>query len=250
MFTSRVKTTLCCLLTSLLLSAPALAGDAGTAPSPMLQASIANGPAAPASNVKAASGVAGQPYFNSNQAAYVIGANDLLQIQVFQVDELSKVVRVSSSGMISLPLIGAIQAGGRTAQELEGEIAAQLSKTYLLDPQVSVFIQEYTSQRVTIEGSVKSAGIYPLKGRTTLIQAVAMASGLDPLADEDNIRVFRMVNGEKASLVFNMESIRSGKIEDPMVQGDDVIVVEKSTSKNILKNITDTLRGFISFGTL
>jgi polysaccharide export outer membrane protein len=216
--------------------------EVGKQPGTVVTAAIPDSKASSSENVK--------PAFAPNQDEYVLGSQDLLEIQVFQSDALSKTVRVNSRGIISLPLIGPIQAGGRTSQELEAEIAARLSETLMQDPQVSVFIKEYTSQRVTIEGYVKNAGIYPLKGRTTLVQAVAMASGLDSLADAAEIRVFRNVNGEKSSLLYNLESIRNGETEDPVVKGDDVIVVEKSSSKSILKNVTDTLRGFISFGTL
>lgn len=181
----------------------------------------------------------------SVQEDYKIGSQDLLEIQVFQSEQMSRTVRVNSKGYVSLPLIGAIMAGGLSSQELETLIAKKLGETYMQDPQVSVFIKEYTSQRVTIEGYVKSAGIYPLKGRTSLVQAVAMASGLDSLADAAEIRVFRDVKGEKTFKVYNLEDIRSGKAEDPVVQGDDIIVVEGSSSKSFIKGVTDTIRGFI-----
>jgi polysaccharide biosynthesis/export protein len=184
---------------------------------------------------------------SANQDEYRIGPQDLLEIQVFQSEQLSRTVRVNSNGLISLPMAGAIKAGGLTGQELEAALVERLAATYMQDPQVSVFIKEYTSQRVTIEGYVKKAGIYPLRGRTTLIQAIAMAEGMDSIADLSEVRVFRNVDGEKSVLVFNVESIRAGKAEDPVVRGDDIIEVDSSTSKSLVKNVTDTLRGFLSF---
>lgn len=241
---SLFNTALSCLFAGVMLSGPSFAdnAEAGKQPGSIVTATIADS--------KALSAAAVKPAFTPDQDEYVLGSQDLLEIQVFQSEALSKTVRVNSRGIISLPLIGTIQAGGRTSQELEADIVAKLSETYMQDPQVSVFIKEYTSQRVTIEGFVKNAGIYPLKGRTTLVQAVAMASGLDSLADAAEIRIFRNVNGEKSSRLYNLESIRSGEAEDPVVKGDDVIVVEKSSSKSILKNVTDTLRGFVGFGTI
>jgi polysaccharide export outer membrane protein len=241
---SLFNATLSCLFAGVMLSGQSFAdnAEAGKQSGSIVTAAVAD--------TKTLSAAVVKPAFSPEQDEYVMGSQDLLEIQVFQSEALSKTVRVNSRGIISLPLIGAIQAGGRTSQELETDIVAKLSETYMQDPQVSVFIKEYTSQRVTIEGFVKNAGIYPLKGRTTLVQAVAMASGLDALADAAEIRIFRNVNGEKSSRLYNLESIRSGEAEDPIVKGDDVIIVEKSSSKSILKNVTDTLRGFVGFGTL
>jgi polysaccharide export outer membrane protein len=180
---------------------------------------------------------------------YRIGAHDLLDISVFQVPDLSRTVRVNSRGLISIPLIGAVQAAGLTSDELETSIAKKLSQSYLQDPQVSVFIKEYISQRVTVEGSVEKAGVYQLTGSTTLLQAIAMASGTDQLADESAIKIFRTdSNGKRQTLVYNLEEIREGKKPDPEIKGDDVVVVEKSTSRSLVKSVTDSVRGILSFG--
>lgn len=180
---------------------------------------------------------------------YQIGAHDLIEITVFQVTELSRAVRVNSRGMISLPLIGAISAGGLTAHQLETALATKLSEGLLQDPQVSVFIKEYASQRVIVEGSVVKAGVYPLTGRTTLLQVIALASGLDPLANVNEIKVFReKTDGSRDMLVYDLETIRAGQVDDPQIRGNDLVVVEKSAGRSALKNVTDTIRGFISFG--
>jgi polysaccharide export outer membrane protein len=167
---------------------------------------------------------------------YRVGAQDLLEITVFGVPDLSRAVRVNSNGQISLPLIGAVQAGGHTIPEVEREIGAKLEKTYLQNPQVSVFVKEFTSQRITLEGSLNKPGIYPLTGKTTLLQAVAMAGGLDPLAEQNGVVVFRQIQGKKMAAVFDMRKISSGATEDPQVYGDDVVVVEQSGRKSALQN--------------
>jgi polysaccharide export outer membrane protein len=141
---------------------------------------------------------------------YRVGAQDLLEISVFGVDSLNKTVRVNSNGQITLPLIGGVQAGGHTIPELEQDIAAKLSKSYLQNPQVSVFVKEYTSQRITLEGALKNPGIYPITGKTTLLQSVALAGGLDPLADLGGVVVFRQIKGKKMAAVFDMRKLRSG----------------------------------------
>lgn len=171
------------------------------------------------------------------EAAYRMGAHDLLKITVFGVPDLATQVRVNSNGKISLPLIGAVRAGGQTIPELEHAIAAKLAENYLQNPQVSVFIQEYASQRITLQGALQAPGIYPLKGKTTLLQAVAIAGGLAPLAETDSVVVFRQVQGEKMAAVFNLSRISTGAAPDPRVYGDDIIVVAKSGTKSTLSQV-------------
>jgi polysaccharide export outer membrane protein len=172
---------------------------------------------------------------------YRIGAQDLLEISVFGVEELSKSVRVNSNGQISLPLVGAVMAGGRTIPELEDELAKKYSAGFLQDPQVSVFVKEFTSQRVTLEGAVKKPGIYPITGRTTLLQAIAVAEGLDPLADLGGVVLFRNVDGKRMAAAYDMRALRSGKIVDPQIFGDDIIVVEQSGSKTMFRRFIETV---------
>ncbi|MFZ2628014.1 MAG: polysaccharide biosynthesis/export family protein [Rugosibacter sp.] len=230
-----------------LLGGPALAAEDGVAP-----ANSAAGPAATAPAVSAASPV--NPAADPTQRItdYQIGASDLLEISVFQVPDMSRTVRVNSHGLISLPLIGVVKAGGLTAQELEAAIAQKLAESLLQDPQVSVFIKEFVSQRVTVEGSVAKPGVYPLTGRTTLLQVIALASGVDLVAEENAVKVFRQngddANGGRTALIYDLEAIRAGRVEDPLIQGNDLVVVEKSGARSALKGVTDTLRGFFSFG--
>lgn len=178
---------------------------------------------------------------------YRIGAQDLLEVTVFGVDDLTTTVRVNSNGQISLPLIGTVQAGGRSIPELEEEIGAKLAASYLQNPEVSVFVKEFTSQRITLEGALKKPGIYPLTGRTTLLQAIAMAKGLDPLADLGGIVVFRQIDGKRQGAVFDMRQLRTGQIEDPQVYGDDLIVVEQSGSKTAVRRFIEAAPGIALF---
>ena len=168
---------------------------------------------------------------------YRIGPLDLITISVFGVPELNQDVRVNTGGKISLPLIGSLQAGGRTIQELEQDIATKLSANLLQSPQVTVFIKEFTSQRVTVEGAVKKSGIYPLTGHTTLLQVIATADGLDELANPHALVVFRVIKGQKMAAVFDLEAIRHGAAEDPQIYGDDIVVVDVSGSKSMMRRI-------------
>ena len=168
---------------------------------------------------------------------YRIGAEDLLEIQVFGVDQLSRTVRVNSLGLISLPLIGTVALGGLTAHEAEMTIAARLAASYLQDPQVSLFIKEYTTQRVTVEGAVNKPGIYPLRGQTTLLRTLAMAGGQASLSDMSEVMVFRMLaTGSREGRAYDVEKIRRGELDDPVVMSDDVVVVNRSQARTIFKD--------------
>ena len=173
---------------------------------------------------------------------YRIGAQDLLAISVFGVEELNKDVRVNSNGQISLPLIGTAMAGGRTIPELEKELAQKYSDGYLQNPQVTVFVKEFTSQRITVEGAVDKPGIYPITGKTTLLQAIALSGGVDDkVADLGGIVVMRTIDGKRQAAVFDLREVRKGAIEDPQLYGDDIVVVEQSGSKTALRRVIETI---------
>src|SRR5690606_10567910 len=163
---------------------------------------------------------------------YRLGAQDLLEIAVFGVPELSRTVRVNSNGQVSLPLVGALRAGGRAVPELEKDIGESLAENYLQNPQVTVFVKEYASQLITLEGSFKRPGIYPLTGKTSLLQDVAIGGGFSDLAEPNEVLVFRQVNGKKMGAVFDIQAIRKGEAEDPLVYGDDIVVVSNAAGKS------------------
>ena len=199
---------------------------------------VASGKALPAPDSTTAAGA----YEGEND--YRLGAQDLIEVSVFGVEDLSKTVRVNSNGQISLPLVGAVMAGGRTIPELEAELARRYAEGYLQRPQVTVFVKEFSSQRITMEGAVKNPGIYPLTGKISLLQAVAVAGGLDPLADLNGIVLFRQVQGKKMAAAYNMRALRSGRIEDPQLYGDDIIVVEQSGSKSAVRQFLQAIPAF------
>lgn len=184
---------------------------------------------------------------NVAQAEYRIGPLDLVEIAVFQVDQLNKTVQVNASGMIALPLIGNVQAAGKSVSELEAEIAAKLGATYLQSPQVSVFIKEANSQKVTVDGAVKEPGMKPLSGQTTLLQTIAMSGGLDKGAKANDIVVFRTANGQRTAAKFNLAAIRKGKAQDPLLYGGDVVVVGSSAIRTALGDASQSIPVFSLF---
>ena len=168
----------------------------------------------------------------SGIADYRLGASDVVDIEVYGLPELTRSLRVNSRGMITLPLVGPIQATGKTVAELEDEITNLLADDFLQDPQVTVFVSAYTSQKVTIEGAVGKPGIYSLSGNTSLLQAIVIAGGVSELANPKGIIIFRVIDGQRMAAVFDLNEIRGGNAEDPRIYGDDLIVVDRSGSKS------------------
>jgi polysaccharide biosynthesis/export protein len=172
--------------------------------------------------------------------AYKIGALDVLDISVFKAPELSKSVQVADTGTVNLPLIEDVQVVGRTAQEIERDIAGRLGAKYLQKPQVTVYVKEYNSQRVTVEGAVKKPGVFPVRGGNTLLQYLAMAEGLDPNSDS-TVLVFRTTNGVRSAAKFDVSEIRAGTAKDPTLFSGDVVVAPSSTMKEVFNNFIKVL---------
>lgn len=109
---------------------------------------------------------------------YRIGPEDLLDVTVFEAPELNRSQRVSASGEISLPLLGAVQAAGLTPRELEFVLQELLRRTYMKDPHVGVFVREVESHPVAVFGAVKKPGVFQIRGAKTVVELLSMAEGL------------------------------------------------------------------------
>jgi polysaccharide export outer membrane protein len=172
--------------------------------------------------------------------AYKIGSSDVLDISVFKVPELSKTVQVADGGTINLPLVGEIPAAGRTAQEVERDLTARLGAKYLQNPQVTVYVKEYNSQRVTISGAVNKPGVYPIKSKTSLLQIIAMAEGFNQGSDS-TVLVLREGGGKRSAARFDVDEIQKGRVADPIVLSGDVIVAGTSAIKKGFETIMRAL---------
>jgi polysaccharide export outer membrane protein len=170
------------------------------------------------------------------QPEYRLAPGDLLQLKVFQVNDLERTVRVDNQGYITLPLIGSIQASGVGVAELEKQVADRYRDGYLQDPQVSLFVQEANGRRVTVSGAVDEPGIYPVIGSNlTLQQALAQAKGVSNVASRGNVIVFRTVQGQKMIARFDLSNIEEGKAPDPEIYGGDIVVVYRSDARLLLR---------------
>lgn len=169
---------------------------------------------------------------------YRIGPLDLISVTVFQEPDLTlKEVPVDSSGQILLPLIGSTTAANKTSTQLAHEIAAKLEDRYLRDAQVTVLVETSAKQRVTVEGEVRTPGIYPIQGRTTLIDAVALAQGPSQYARVKEVVVFRDIDGIRAGALFDLGAIRRGEADDPEILAGDRVVVGQSRVKSVFRDL-------------
>jgi polysaccharide export outer membrane protein len=173
---------------------------------------------------------------------YRIGPLDKLNILVFEVKDLTvDNLQVDASGQILLPLIGPVVAKGKTTTELSVEIADKLREHYLQSPQVSVTVADTASQKVTVTGAVNDAGVFELKGRTSLLEAVARAKGVSKAADMRHVSIVRSVDGAPHAATFDLAAISAGKARNPEVIANDVVIVDTSKSKSVWHGMVEIM---------
>lgn len=169
---------------------------------------------------------------------YLIGPFDKLTIAVFGIDELSRQnIQTDASGRISFPLLGVVEAAGKTPGELATDIEGRLQGRYVRNPQVTVNLEETGSQVITVDGQVTRAGLYPVLGRMTLLRAVATAGGTTEFAKLEDVVIFRSVNGQQYAGLYNLEAIRRGNYADPEVYANDVVIVGDSKARRRFRDL-------------
>jgi polysaccharide export outer membrane protein len=158
--------------------------------------------------------------------AYKIGPQDVLKIDVWKEEQLTRTVPVRPDGKITLPLLNDVQAVGLTPMELAGVISDQLKK-YISNPQVTVSVAEINSRRVYVTGEVTKAGAYALLPHMTILQALSSSGGFTQFARMKNIYVLRTENGKQVKMPFNYKEAVSGKNPEQNIEllPGDVIVV-------------------------
>jgi polysaccharide biosynthesis/export protein len=179
-----------------------------------------------------------------------IASDDVIEITVFEVAELSRTVRVSERGDISLPLLGVVPAAGLTPRELESQLRAQLQGSFMHDPQVTVEVKEIAAPAIYVVGEVNQPGAFVPSGRggLTVLRAVAMAKGWTPTASPSRAVVIRTVpTGDRLQIQVNMNDIVRGKMDDLVLQGNDVLYIPKNTEKAVALGAVDTLLRLVTF---
>ncbi len=164
-----------------------------------------------------------KPHDNS----FVIGNDDLLLINVWKEQDLSRSIPVRSDGKISLPLVGELQATGRTPLQLEQDIAGKL-RSYITEPEVTVMVQQINSQKFNILGQVSKPGSYSLALATTVVDAIATAGGFRDFAKQKAVYILRQTPaGGQSRIAFNYKDFIKGKNpgQNVKLEPNDTIVV-------------------------
>jgi polysaccharide export outer membrane protein len=165
---------------------------------------------------------------------YRISPDDVLRIQVYHEPDLSlEDAQVTAAGMMRMPLAGDISVAGLTASEAADVVAGRLER-YLVSPQVTLFVKKAVGRRITLDGEVREPGLYPVDGRLTLLQAVAVAKGPTRLAGLSQIVVVRQMDGQRQAAMFDLGAIRKGNAPDPEILPGDQVIVGLSRAKAIL----------------
>lgn len=167
-----------------------------------------------------------------------ISTNDTLDVNVFKVPDLSASnLTVEASGAISLPLVGTVQVAGLTIAQAEQRITKRLTE-FMQSPQVSISrTNKAIEKRVTVEGAVRSPGVFPIRGNLSFLQAIALAQGLTEVGDSRSVFFYR----DGARHLVNLDLVRNGTISDPILRGDDRIVVMKDSAKVRERKVLDYL---------
>lgn len=175
--------------------------------------------------------------FRASDQPYIVGPRDMLIIDILGYEEFrDRSVQVDSSGRLSVPLAGVIEAAGHSPNEIEEAIETGLRRAYFKDPQVTVNLKETVSQMVTVEGDVREPGIYPVVRDMTLLRALAAAKGTTDTSRLGNVMIFRTVNGQELAGLYNVSAIRQGNYPDPQVYPDDLVVVSNSRARRLFKD--------------
>jgi len=162
----------------------------------------------------------------SAKSEYRLGPEDVLQISVWKDESLTREALVRPDGMISFPLIGEVQAEGRTAEELQKDIRERLSP-FIPDPTVSVAVTKVNSYKIYVVGKVNRPGEYLVGHYTNVMQALSLAGGMTPFASENGIEVLHSEPGGQRTFSFRYGDIKKGKHleQNILLQRGDVIVV-------------------------
>ncbi len=181
------------------------------------------------------------PALASVSADYTLGPADTISIRTFKEPDLSfDDMTVDDSGRVSFPLIGSVEAEGKTAEQLAQFLETRLGERYLQNPDVTVVIRAANSRKVVVEGAVTRPGVFPISRDTTLLQAIALASGPTEIASLDDVLILRTVDGQKMGALFNLNEMRRGLMEDPVLIANDTVVVNYSNGRRLYQDLLRT----------
>ncbi|MCF8708905.1 polysaccharide biosynthesis/export family protein [Rhizorhapis sp. SPR117] len=167
----------------------------------------------------------------------LIGPLDTINVDIFNVPELSREMQVDASGRISMPLIGTVDARNKTADELARTIEDSLQGRYVRNPQVTVNIRSSVSQVVTVDGEVKEPGLYPVTNQMTLMRVIASAKGLSEFAKQEQVVILRTVDNQRMAGLYDIGAIRRGAYADPAIYANDVVIIGDSPQRRLFRDV-------------
>lgn len=167
----------------------------------------------------------------------LIGPLDTISVDVFNIPDLSREMQVDASGRIAMPLIGTIDARGKTSEELAAAVEDALRGRYVRDPEVTVNIQSSVSQVVTVDGEVKDPGLYPVTNQMTLMRVIASARGVSEFARMEQVVILRTVDGQRMAGLYDLGAIRRGAYADPAIYANDVVIVGNSPMRRLFRDV-------------
>lgn len=190
-------------------------------------------------------------YTSADPASYRLRPADVVTVNVFREPDLSiEDMPISTEGMLSLPLLGAIKAEGLTTAELADTVTQRLANGVLQHPAVSVNVKQYGSHVVTVEGAVEKPGVYSYGPGARLSTAIALASGLNRVAKSSQVAVFRKTPQGIAIAKFNYGAVASGTMLDPVLEPGDRVVVGTSGLSQFWQDLLKALPAFALFTNL
>lgn len=178
-------------------------------------------------------------------SAYLVGAFDTIEIEVYGVPDMKRTIVVDSGGTFLYPLVGEVQAAGLTPRQISDTITAKLG-SYIKNPQVTVNVTAMVSQNLTVDGQVNRPGQFPVIGHQTLMRAVATAGGTTEYAKLEDVVIFRTVQGQHYVGIYNLSAIRRGNYEDPEVFPNDIVIVGDSPARRRFKDILTAVPALLS----
>ena len=168
-------------------------------------------------------------YANAGKTDYILGPGDVVKVTVYDHDDMTTEARIKDNNAITFPLIGDVKIGGKTPSEAEQLIATMLNKGgFVMKPQINLVVTLYSSQQVSVLGEVNKPGKYPLQSKSTILDLLATAGGVNQLGG-DTVTLMRQTPSGTTRQQIDINDITSGKIQDMYVQGDDVIYVPRAS---------------------
>ena len=168
---------------------------------------------------------------------YGLRVYDEIVVRVLQDESLDGTYRIDEGGMIDFPYIGMVRAEGRSAAQIQAELAARLSPGFIRDPEIVVRPTDVSQLTVSLGGEVAAPGNYPVRASPTLLRAINTAGGTDQFAQLDDVLIFREVEDVQYIGLYNLEAIRRGNYPDPELVPGDVVMVGYSPARQRLETI-------------